>query len=36
MRIKRFWKQIYQTHKDKINEYWNQEKKKRMKKKRRE
>ena len=24
-RIERFWKQIYQTHQNKINEYWNQE-----------
>ena len=27
-RIERFWKQIYQTYQNKINEYWNQEKKK--------
>ena len=26
-RIERFWKQIYQTHQNKINEYWNQEEK---------
>ena len=26
-RIERFWKQIYQTYQNKINEYWNQEKK---------
>ena len=24
-RIERFWKQIYQTHQNKMNEYWNQE-----------
>ena len=35
-RIERFWKQIYQTHQNKINEYWNQEEKKRMKQKWRE
>ena len=26
-RIEKFWKQIYQTHQNKINEYWNQEEK---------
>ena len=26
-KIERFWKQIYQTHQNKINEYWNQEEK---------
>ena len=26
-RMERFWKQIYQTHQNKINEYWNQEEK---------
>ena len=24
-KIERFWKQIYQTHQNKIKEYWNQE-----------
>ena len=26
-KIERLWKQIYQTHQNKINEYWNQEEK---------
>ena len=26
-KIERFWKQIYQTHQNKINEYWSQEEK---------
>ena len=26
-KIERFWKQIYQTHQNKIEEYWNQEEK---------
>ena len=26
-RIERFWKQMYQTHQNRINEYWNQEEK---------
>ena len=26
-KIERYWKQIYQTHQNKINEYWNQEEK---------
>ena len=34
--VKKEIKQIYQTHQNKINEYWNQEKKKRMKQKWRE
>ena len=27
VKIERFWKQIYQTHQNKINEHWNQEEK---------
>ena len=26
-KVERFWKQIYQTHQNKIEEYWNQEEK---------
>ena len=35
-RIERFWKQTYQTHQNKINKYWNQVEKKRMREKWRE